>query len=239
MARLISFSVIAYRPGQNACFLKCRHKSLKYLHKLFLIRPPVNVMISGNGLARGAAMKRRVTKRHSTRPSALRSGSGIPPEQWELSHLLKEPVSESETLMKDLESRVTIFESMRDRLNPEMPVEMFLEIVGLAEEVTRASARLNAYAYLWFSQNTKDLHARAFKAKTEEHLTALQNRMLFFELWWQAVAEQNAARLLCHSGDLRYHLESIRRYRPHTLSEPEEKIVNLKNTTGRNAINTV
>ena len=41
------------------------------------------------------------------------------------------------------------------------------------------------------------------------------------------------------TGDLRYHLETIRRFKPHTLSEPEEKIVNLKNVTGRSAIHSL
>ena len=32
-----------------------------------------------------------------------------------------------------------------------------------------------------------------------------------------------------------HYLQSLRRFRPHTLSEPEEKIVNEKDNTGRNA----
>jgi oligoendopeptidase F len=67
----------------------------------------------------------------------------------------------------------------------------------------------------------------------------LNNRLLFFELWWQSVDETNAARLMADTGDLRYHLETIRRFKPHTLSEPEEKIVNLKNVTGRSAVHTL
>jgi oligoendopeptidase F len=98
---------------------------------------------------------------------------------------------------------------------------------------------LGAFAYLWFSENTKDAAARSFKTQVEERLTALSNRLLFFELWWQGVDDINAARLMTDVGDLRYHLETIRRFKPHTLSEPEEKIVNLKNVTGRSAIHTL
>jgi oligoendopeptidase F len=105
--------------------------------------------------------------------------------------------------------------------------------------VAQSASRLGAYAYLWFSENTKDSKARSFKANVEERLTALQNRLLFFELWWQSIDEPNAARLLETSGDMRYHLETIRRYKPHTLTEPEEKIINLKNVTGRSAVNTL
>jgi oligoendopeptidase F len=41
------------------------------------------------------------------------------------------------------------------------------------------------------------------------------------------------------TGTLRYHLETIRRFQPHTLSEPEEKIVNIKNITGRSAVHSL
>ena len=102
-----------------------------------------------------------------------------------------------------------------------------------------ALAKLGAYAYLWFSKDTKDLKARSFKSHVEEQLTRLQNRLLFFELWWQSVDESNADRLMTKAGDFRYYLETIRRFQPHTLSEPEEKVINIKNNTGRTAIHTL
>jgi oligoendopeptidase F len=114
-----------------------------------------------------------------------------------------------------------------------------MEIMQLNEEIAASSSQLSAYAYLWFSENTKDMQARAFKTRVEERLTALQNRMLFFDLWWQQLGDADALRLLNASGDYRYHLESVRRFKPHTLSESEEKIINLKNITGRHAVNTI
>jgi oligoendopeptidase F len=160
-------------------------------------------------------------------------------DTWDLSHLLKDPITECDVFVKELDTRVTRFEGMRGRLTPEMTRNVFHDLLRLHEEIAEYSAKLSAYAYLWFSHNTKDLQARAFKTKVEERLTSLQNRLIFFDLWWQSVDDDNARRLLDGSGDLRYHLESIRRYKHHTLSEPEEKIVNLKNTTGRNAVNTL
>ncbi|MDZ4159526.1 MAG: M3 family oligoendopeptidase, partial [Anaerolineaceae bacterium] len=46
-----------------------------------------------------------------------------------------------------------------------------------------------------------------------------------------------AERLMEGSGDYRYWLEEMRHFKPHTLSEPEEKIINIKNVTGVNALN--
>ena len=67
-------------------------------------------------------------------------------------------------------------------------------------------------------------------------LAEVENRTLFFSLWWKEVDEDNAKRLMEASGDYRYYLEAMRLYKPHTLSEPEEKIVNIKNVTGSNAL---
>ena len=38
---------------------------------------------------------------------------------------------------------------------------------------------------------------------------------------------------------MRYYLEQIRHFKPHTLSEAEEKIINIKNVTGVSALNTL
>lgn len=184
-------------------------------------------------------MKRTLMKRMSMKPSSRAAVAGGKPDRWDLSHLLRDPVGEFDTLIKDLDALVGEVEAWRPRLSPDLPEEDFLTLLRQDEEVAIRSAKLGAYAYLWFSEDTRNSEARAFKTKVEERLTALQNRTLFIDLWWQKLDDANAARLLAASGDYRYHLESIRRFKDHTLSEPEEKIINLKNATGRSAINTL
>ncbi len=162
-----------------------------------------------------------------------------PPDCWDLTHLVKDPVQHLEHHLSELGAQVDQIEAARTKLTPGISATDFQSILQLSESIARGSSRLGAYAYLWFSEDTKDAKARSFKTHVEERLTALQNRLLFFELWWQSVDEVNAARLMAESGDHRYHLETIRRYTPHTLSEPEEKIINVKNVTGRSAVNTL
>ncbi|MDF2458927.1 MAG: putative Oligoendopeptidase, partial [Nitrospira sp.] len=157
--------------------------------------------------------------------------SSNPPDRWNLSDLVNEPVRKLEQHLASLEADVAQIEAARETLRPDMTSSDFQSIVKVSERVTGNVSRLGAYAYLWFSENTKDAKARAFKAQVEERLTVLQNRLLFFDLWWQKVDEQHAARLMADAGDVRYHLETIRRYQPHTLSEPEEKVINVKNVT--------
>jgi oligoendopeptidase F len=167
-----------------------------------------------------------------------RTSTNAMPDRWDLTHLVENPIQQLDRHLSDLDAQVAKIEAARTRLSPGMPSDDFQAILSISESVAQSSSRLGAYAYLWFSENTKDAKARSFKTQVEERLTALQNRLLFFELWWQGVDDQNAARLMADAGDVRYHLETIRRYKPHTLSEPEEKIINVKNVTGRSAVNT-
>ncbi len=184
-------------------------------------------------------MKRTLMKYRSMKPASNRSRTGTMPERWDLSHLLKNPTDDFDVMTKELDSRVSQFEAWRERLSHEIPSQTFPQILRLAEDITAVSSRLSAHAYLWFSEDTRNPQARSFKAKVEERLTGLQNRMLFFDLWWQSVDEVNATRLTEASGDFRYYLDTIRRFKNYTLSEPEEKIINLKTVTGRSAINTL
>jgi oligoendopeptidase F len=180
----------------------------------------------------------KISRKHSiSRPtSAPGRRDRIYTERWDLSHLAENPVEDFETLVGEIESKVAQFESARGQFSPTMPTSIFHPLLTLSEDIAAASSRISAYAYLWFSENTKDLAARSFKTKVEERLTALQNRLVFFDLWWQSVDDDNARRLMTGTGTLRYHLETIRRFKPHTLSEPEEKIINIKNVTGRIAV---
>jgi len=176
-----------------------------------------------------------------TAKNTLRRKTSAPsmPDRWDLSHLVQHPVKKLEQYLSELDAQVAQIESARPRLTATMASHEFLSLLKLSESIAQGSSRLGAFSYLWFSENTKDGKARSFRSHVEERLTALSNRLLFFELWWQGVDDGNAARLMAAAGDLRYHLETIRRHKPRTLSEPEEKIINVKNVTGRSAVNTL
>ena len=180
------------------------------------------------------AVSHKTTPSRTTRRAAASSREFA--DHWELGDLVTDPVKQFDRYLKDLSANVTRFESARAELAATMPEQAFLNLLTLSEQIARESGRLSAYAYLWFSEDTKHLPARSFKTKVEEQLTALQNHLLFFDLWWQSVDDKNAERLMANSGDFRYHLETIRRFKPHTLSEPEEKIINIKNITGQSAV---
>ena len=156
---------------------------------------------------------------------------------WALQALLPaREGAEFERILTKLERQVAQFETGRERLSPEMDRGEFVELVRLYETVYATGARLIAYARLWFSEDTQDQEALGFLGRMEQLAAEVKNRTLFFQLWWKALDEKSAQRLLAASGDYAYYLESLRRFKPYTLAESEEKIINLKDVNGVNAL---
>ncbi len=137
------------------------------------------------------------------------------------------------------EELVTSFEGARSTLQPGIEPEAFLAIVHSAEEIGRTLNKLYSFAALSFAADTQDQAAQSLLARVDLFAAEIQNRTLFFTLWWKDLDDNNAQRLMAQAGDYRYYLQKIRQFKPHTLTEPEEKIVNIKNVTGISALNTL
>ena len=165
------------------------------------------------------------------------SENNFEPSAWTLGDLLPAPEGEEfERVLEELERQVAQFESARERLSPEMSDDEFLEVMRLYETIYAAGARLTAYAHLWFSEDTQNQEALGFMGRMEQLAAEMKNRALFFSLWWKGLDEEPAQRLLAVSGDYAYYLESLRRFKPYTLAETEEQIINLKDVNGVRAL---
>ncbi len=161
-------------------------------------------------------------------------------ERWSLDALFPgHEAPEYTDAMKKLEGSIESFEKLRPELNVEIDEKDFLKIVTELEGITKQSNRLYGYAGLWFTEDTQDQDAQALQAQIEQFLVGLQNKTLFFSLWWKELDQLTADRLMAASGDLKYWLEEMRHFTPHTLTEPEEKILNIKNVTGFSALITL
>ena len=89
------------------------------------------------------------------------------------------------------------------------------------------AGRAGSYAALRFATDTADPERGALLQMVQERETEIETKLLFFELEWAALDDEHVERLLS-SDELAFcahYLRSIRRYRPHLLSEPEEKIL--------------
>ena len=158
---------------------------------------------------------------------------------WSLTDLF--PALESPELQAaftHLEAQIAEFEESRADLTSDISVSKFMAIMAESEQVARAAYRIDGFAGLLFSGDTQNQDAMALMGRVQQFMAELQNRTLFFSLWWKDLDEVNARRLLDVSGDYRYYLEAMRLFKPHTLSEAEEKIINLKNVTGVEALTT-
>ena len=94
-----------------------------------------------------------------------------------------------------------------------------------------------SYAGLKFAVDTSDPANGALMQRVQERATAIGTQLIWFELEWAAIPDEAADTILADDriAPYRYHLESARRYRPHLLTEPEEKIDAEKSVTGRSA----
>ncbi|MBE7536379.1 MAG: M3 family oligoendopeptidase [Anaerolineales bacterium] len=136
----------------------------------------------------------------------------------------------------NVEEQVTSFEGVRNKLKSDIDPETFLEVVRASEATSKIVNRIYAFAGLSFAEDTQNQNAQSLMGRVQQFAAEIQNRTLFFSLWWKDVDDANAERLMNASDAYRYYLEEMRHFKPHTLSEPEEKIVNLKDVTGSNAL---
>jgi oligoendopeptidase F len=139
--------------------------------------------------------------------------------------------------MAELEAGAAEFEKQRERLSTDISSADFLQIVAQLEALTRLGNRISAFAGLDFAADTQDQEAQTFYAQVDQLMAMISNRTLFFSLWWKGLEDEPAERLMTMSGDYTYWLEEMRHFKPHTLTEPEEKIINIKDVTGANALN--
>ncbi len=172
---------------------------------------------------------------------ALREEPQLSP--YDLSELLPD-ASEATVaaVVAQLEAAVAEFVASRDEFSASMSPAVFLQRMRLYEEITEQMGRLSGYGSLWFAANTQDTEALAYRNRIDQVITRLDNRMLFFEIWWKSLTDGEVERLLPtadEAGDFRHFLLELRRFKPHTLDEKSEQILNLKNANGPQALVTL
>ena len=157
--------------------------------------------------------------------------------RWSLKDLLPEPIDQAVELhLKQLEQTVSDLEAMRAELSPEISLQAFTKALKYLESIHTGMRRLQGYAYLWFAEDTQNEAALNLRDRLDQSLVGLANRVIFFEIWFKDLPEEAAHKLIEHSGDLRYFLESIRRFKPYTLSERDETLLAIKDSNGIDAL---
>jgi len=168
----------------------------------------------------------------------LRSGSeGI---VWDLSDLysgLGDTRIERE--VKGVITKSAAFEkSYRGKINKKtINAPTLLKAVRELESISEQIGKLLSYAYLIFAADTGKPEHGAFLQKIQEKATEARKHLMFFELEWIALNNSKAEKLINDKrlSHYRHFLEQERSYKPHRLSEPEEKILDEKANTGSRA----
>lgn len=162
---------------------------------------------------------------------------------WDLSELLAEPSDAViQSKLAEIDAVVKAFMAQREQLQPDMDPEHFLDVVEQYEALTEVMYNPVAYASLWFSADTQSTDALTFQNRMQQLMTEVQNKILFFSLWWKELDDDAAARLLDAAGanpDYRHFLEDLRRTKPYTLDERSEQIINTKDADGIGGLITI
>ncbi|HKW60617.1 MAG TPA: M3 family oligoendopeptidase [Candidatus Dormibacteraeota bacterium] len=154
--------------------------------------------------------------------------TGAEEVRWDLDDLFSGPEDAriEERLTREL-ARARDFE-VRYRgkvtaLEPRAFATMMRELADYEE----SSARPEVYAYLLHSQDTQDHAAGRLLARVREASAERGTHMVFFSLELAQIADEQAARLFADpdSAVFRHTVEEARKFRPHQLSEPEERIL--------------
>ena len=153
---------------------------------------------------------------------------------WDLESLIEgtsvdELLDRSEQLTEQLET-------YRGRM-ADLSADDLAEAMRTMAELQEAQGRVGYYAMLRFSEDTSDPERGALMMKVQERSTSLATRLVFFELEWAELDDATADALLADPrlDFCAHHLRSVRRYRDHLLTEPEEQLLTEKSVSGGGA----
>ncbi|CAA9501721.1 MAG: Oligoendopeptidase F [uncultured Solirubrobacteraceae bacterium] len=140
-------------------------------------------------------------------------------------------------LLDEALSRAQAFSSAHAGRVAELDSAGLAEAMHALEAIHDSVGRAGSYAMLRFSTDTAEPERGALLQRVQEKGTQIETELLFFELEWAKVDDATADELLSDDSleFCRHHLRNTRRYRPHLLSEPEERILAEKNLTGSSA----
>ena len=155
---------------------------------------------------------------------------------WNLEPLLGETGSVDSLLAEAAEAAEKFSEKYRGRI-AYLSASDLAEAMHALAQISDGVGRVGSYVGLKFSVDTTNPEFGAQMANADEKSTEISNTLLFVELEWAAADDVHVEEVLTQPelDFCRHHLSAARRYRPHLLSEPEEKILADKAVTGSSA----
>ena len=105
------------------------------------------------------------------------------------------------------------------------------------EALAELEHRPSFYASLLFAGDTQNPTAQRLVQRAREAATEIGNLLVFFSLELIGLDDRQTATLLAapEMDRYRHYVEAVRRFKPHTLSEREEQLLNQKELTSSSA----
>ncbi len=165
---------------------------------------------------------------------------GLDGTSWDLSDLYSS--LQDHKIEEDIDHLFRKAESFekkyRGKINsPSLTPNTLLKAVTELESISERIGKLLSYAYLVFAADTSKPEHGGFLQKVQEKTTEVRKLLIFFELEWIALNSDKVNKLLRDEvlSHYAHFLEKQRKYKPHRLSELEEKVCDEKDNTGARA----
>jgi len=158
---------------------------------------------------------------------------------WNLSELIENPKNdEISNFLMSIDQKVEQFENKRSVLKPDISSKDFLDLIKNAESISEKLSIIAGYSHLKYAENTSSNEASSLMTRMNIYASEISNKLLFFDLWFKKDLDDNNANRLINEAPTVYqeHLKHERSLSKYTLKESEEKIINILDTTGIEAL---
>ncbi|HYR49013.1 MAG TPA: M3 family oligoendopeptidase [Candidatus Eisenbacteria bacterium] len=164
--------------------------------------------------------------------------TGAETVRWDLSDLYASPTDPAleADLARALERAKAFEATYKGKVTTLEPAD-FAAMMRELERNEEDAAKPEVYAYLLHSQNTQDPAAGRLLARVREAAAERGSHGVFFTLELAQTSDEQAARLYANPDSARYRhtVEEARKFRPHQLSEPEERVLTEFSPVGNSA----
>jgi len=160
--------------------------------------------------------------------------------EWDLTDLYEGP--EDPNLEEDIKRSIQKAENFRKKYkgsieSAELSLKDFREAMEEYEDIFESINKISSFASLYHAMDTQDPDRGALLQRVEQKKSKVKNKLIFFELEWQSLSDEEAKEYM-ESEELEHYesyLNNWRRYTPYMLSEYEEQIIESLQNTGKEA----
>ena len=166
------------------------------------------------------------------------AATGAEKVRWDLTDLFAGPDDPriEQALAREL-ARARAFEGKYKGKLATLEAKAFAAMMRELADYEESAARPDVYAYMLHSQDTQDPAAGRLLSRVREAAAERGTHLVFFPLELARIEDEQAATLYADAdaAAFRHFVEHERRFRPHQLSEPEERILTDFSPVGNGA----